>query len=248
MNRIRGEEPAALPAPAVTKAQRSAAKVAGILYLLLMATGIWAEFFARGPLIVAGDAVETARNIEAAETLFRAGLVANLMTFAASVPLLVALYVIVEPVSRGLALLAAGWRLVETAVLAVIALNDLAVLRLLGGAGYLQPVAREQLEALARSLLALHSDGYRVGAFFLGLGSAVFAYLLFRSRYVHPILAAWGVFASALLASVSVGIMIVPHIGPAVIPAYYAPMFIFEVGLGVWLLTKGLQPPEADHG
>jgi hypothetical protein len=39
---------------AVEASQHTAAKVAGFLYLLMMVTGVFAEFCARGPLIVPG--------------------------------------------------------------------------------------------------------------------------------------------------------------------------------------------------
>src|SRR5437588_700894 len=63
-------------------AQRSAAKVVGLLYLLMMITGIFAELYARDHLIVSGYAVQTAKNIVGSEWLFRLGTVSNLITFA----------------------------------------------------------------------------------------------------------------------------------------------------------------------
>src|SRR5712692_2104898 len=118
-------------------AQHTAAKVAGFLYLFTMATANFAEFYARGRLIVAGDAVQTAKNIAASERLFRLGTVSNLITFAAVVPLVVALYVVLKPINRNVALLAAFWRLAECSIFALITLNDFVALRLQSGADYL---------------------------------------------------------------------------------------------------------------
>jgi hypothetical protein len=59
--------------------QQRTARVAGFLYLLQMATGVFG-FYAHGKLIVAGDALQTARNIAASEQLFRIGTVSNLIT------------------------------------------------------------------------------------------------------------------------------------------------------------------------
>jgi Domain of unknown function (DUF4386) len=58
--------------------------------------------------------------------------------------------VILKPVHPGLAFLAACFRLVYAAMWVVMALNFLAVLRLLGGAGYLQVFEADRLQALAR--------------------------------------------------------------------------------------------------
>ncbi len=98
-------------------AQYAAAKVAGFLYLFTMATANFAEFYARGRLIVFGDAVQTAKNIAASERLFRLGIVSNLITFASVVILVAALYFVLKPINRNVALLAAFWRLAESAIL-----------------------------------------------------------------------------------------------------------------------------------
>ena len=90
----------------IEPAQRTAAKVAGFLYLFLMATANFAEFYARGRLIVPGDAVQTATKIAASEWLFRLAVVSDLITFAGCVMLVVAFYVILKPINRNLALLA----------------------------------------------------------------------------------------------------------------------------------------------
>ena len=58
---------------AIEPAQRTAARVAGLLYLVFMVPAVFAEFYARDRVIVSGDAVQTARNIAASERLFRLG-------------------------------------------------------------------------------------------------------------------------------------------------------------------------------
>jgi hypothetical protein len=225
-------------------AQHTAARVAGLLYLVMMVTGLFAEFYARGPLIIPDDAAQTATNIAASELLFRLGVVANLITFAGSVPLLWALYVLLEPVNRNLALLAVFWRLVETSVLAAVVVNDFAALRLVSGAGYLRAIDTEQLQALARLFVGVQADGYRIGLVFLGLGTTVFAYLLFTSRYVPRGLALWGIVSSLVLALVTLAIMVLPKLASVVVPAYFAPIAIFEVALGAWLFFKGVRAPD----
>ena len=80
----------------------------------------------------------------------------------------------------------------------------------------------------------------RIAFVFLGLGSTVFSYLWFKSRYIPRALAAWGIFSSLVLAIVSLAIMVFPGLA-AVGLAYMMPMGIYEVGLGLWLLFKGLR-------
>lgn len=228
---------------AIEPEQRAAAKVVGFIYLIAMATSMFAELYARGPLIVGGDAMQTAINIAASERLFRISSVIHLITFASDAVLAVALYVILRPVNRNVALLALSWRLVDCAVLSVNLLNDFVVLRLLSGADYLRAFDTKQLQALARMFISVEAAGFQIGFVFLGLGSTVFSYLWLRSRYVPRGLAALGIFSSMVLAIGTLTFMVFPALGAVVGMAYMAPMFFFEVGLGFWLLVKGIRAP-----
>lgn len=118
----------------IHESQRKAAKVVGFTYLFAMAVALFAESYVRGHLIVLASAAETARNIMAHERLFRLSIAADLIMVATDVVLLTALYVVLKPVDRSLALVAAFWRLVENSVCAVMTLNRLDALRVLSGA------------------------------------------------------------------------------------------------------------------
>ena len=226
--------------------QHAAAKVVGVVYITAMATSMFAELYARGPLIVAGDAMKTAANIVAAEGLFRLSSVIHVMTFASDVVMAVALYVILKHVNRNIALLAAAWRVADSAILASIIMSDFAVLRLLSGADYLKAFNAEQLNGLARFFISVQAAGFQIGFVFLGLGSTVFSYLWLKSGYIPRGLAAWGIFASMTLAFGTLAIMLVPSLGVVGL-SYMAPMFFYEVGLGLLLLIKGLRTPAASH-
>ena len=226
--------------PAITTEQHRAARVVGIIYLLAMATSMFAELFVRGPLIVSGDAAQTALNISASEGMFRISTVLHLLTFATDAIMAVAFFVILRPVDRSLALLGAAWRLADCAVLSGILLSDFAVLRLLSDADYLQAFTTPQLQALARVCISVQAGGFQIGFVLLGLGSTVFSYLWLKSGYIPRLIAGWGIFASLMLAGGTVLIVLFPALG-VVGMSYMAPMFFYEVGLGIWLLTKGLR-------
>ena len=84
-----------------------------------------------------------------------------------------------------------------------------------------------------------------MGFVFLGLGSTVFAFLLFKSRYVPRVLSGWGIFASLTLAIGSLAVILFPWFSANVSMIYMIPMFFYEVPLGVWFLIKGVQSPTA---
>lgn len=230
----------------IDDAQRRAARIVGIAYLLAIPLALFAELYVLGQIVVSGNAAETARNIVAHERLFRMGTAANLSVFALDVVLIAGLYVVLRPIDRTLALLAAFWRLVETAVLVTAALNDLEALRVLSGASYLQVFDAGQLDALARLSLSAHGSGYNAGLLFAGLGSTVFCYLWLKSAYVPAWLAGLGVFASALLAACSFAFIVFPELAKFITVAYFGgPIFIFELTMGFWLVLKRLSPSRA---
>jgi hypothetical protein len=229
----------------IEPAQRTAARVVGVLYLIQMATGVFGESFVRSPLIVRGDAGKTAQNILGSERLFRLSIAGDLFTYIGVIVLIWAFYVMVRPINKNLALLAAFFRLAETAVLCVATVNSLVVLRLLSGADDLAAFAAGQRQSLAMLALGAQGLGMHVGFILLGLGSTVFAYLLWKSRYVPRAIAAWGIFASLVLALVTLAITVFPVLGEVLGLAYMAPMGLYEVGLGLWLVIRGIRAPAA---
>lgn len=227
----------------IEPAQRTAAKVVGFLYLFTMATSI-VGFCLRGPLLVLGDSVQTARNIAASERLYRISIVSDLLTLAGVIILVWALYVVLKPINRNVTLLAVFFRLVENSIVAVITLSAFAVLALLSGGDYLRAFDAKQLEALVYTLaVRVHGAGFNIGFVFLGFGSTVFSYLWLKSRYIPKALAAWGIFSSLVLAIVTLAIMVFPRL-EALGLSYMMPLGVFEVGLGLWLLIKGIQDRE----
>ena len=223
------------------RAQQKAAKIVGVAYLFAMAMAIFAESYVRGSLIVAGDAVATAQSIMARSALFRAGIGAEILTFISDTTLIAALYVILGPVNRHLATYAAFLRLVAVALCAAMAAHSFDVLRILSGAEYLGAFDLAQQAALARLSLGAHNAAYGVAFILLGLGSAVFAYLWYRSEYVPRALAVLGIVGSLMLSAGTMAILMMP--GARIYPFHMVPLFFFEVGMGLWLLFKGLRLP-----
>ncbi len=227
----------------IDDSQRTAARVAGLACLITMAIVVFANFGIHERLIVAGDAAATARNIMAHERLFRINIACFLIYGAGVVVLLTALYVILKPVNRGLALLAAFFRLVYALMWVVIALNLFDVLRLLSGADYLRVFEADRLQALARLDLNASFDAYYVGLLFWGLGSTVCSYLWFKSNYIPRALAAWGVISSGWCAACAFAFFIFPNFAKTVNLWWFdSPIGIFEMATSFWLLFKGLRP------
>ena len=151
-----------MPTGTITDSQRKAAKLAGLACVLSFATVVSANFGIFQRLIVSGDASGTARNILAHEGLFRLGIAGSLLYSLGTIILLTALYTILEPVDRTLALLAAFGRLVHALTWVLVTLHYFTVLRLLRNAEYARAFGPDQLPQLARLYLSGY-DQYYVG-------------------------------------------------------------------------------------
>lgn len=229
----------------IDAAQRKAVRIAGVAFLLTMAIVIAVNFGINMRLLVAGNATDTARNILAHERLFRIGLAGNLIYSAGLIILLSALYVVLRKVDEGLALLAAVCRLVFAATWTLVVLNGFSALRLLHGADYLRPLGLDGAQALARFYLS-GFDQYYVGLLFYGLASTACSWLWLRSRYVPRALAAFGLIGSAWCVACTLLLYVFPNFPKTVNLWWFdTPMVLFEMGLGIWLLAKGLAEPDS---
>ena len=215
------------------------ARLAGAIYLIAMALGIFSQVVVLGRIVVPGDTAATAGNILASEGLFRLGIVLDVITFVGDALLAWAMYQLLRSVQESLALLGALLRVADAAILAVTTFGGIIVLQVLRP-DYLRAFTSDQLHDLVRLFLSARGLGFYVGFVFLGLGSAAFAYLMFKSRYVPRILAGWGIFASLLLAAGSLAVMLSPWFADNLTMAFMVPMFFYEVPLGLWLLLKGV--------
>jgi hypothetical protein len=231
---------------AIDESQRGAARVAGLAFLIALAISVLANYVINGidgNVIVPGNAADTARNIRMHETMFRVNLACDVIYVATLLVLSSALFEILKPVNRNLALIAAFCRLVLAAMCGITALNTLGALRLLSAAPYLPLSRTDQLQTLARLNLASGYDTYYVGLPFWGLASMVCSFLWFKSGYISRALASFGVISSAWCVIYAFAFIVFPYF-EATVNAYWfvLPMTIFEIVLGFWLLFKGLNP------
>ena len=159
------------------------ARIAGVLYLIVIVTAGFAEAFARGKLVVPGDAAATANNILTHEMLYRAGGAADLVNFVCDVALALLFYQLLRPVSRSFALPMAAFRMMGDGLGAFITFLHFGVLVLLTNAPYLIVFSPAQVQAQALMLLRLHSQGYNVAMVFFGVHCVLLGYLIYRSRF-----------------------------------------------------------------
>lgn len=225
----------------IDSSQRTAAKIAGVAGLVAFGLVVFSNYVLLDPLIVPRNAADTARNILAHQTQFRVALTCFIAYGIGNVVLLSALYMILAPVNRSLALTGALFRFVFAILWLIAPLNSLAALRLLGDATYLKIFEPDRLQALARVQIAGSFDDYYVGLPFFGLAATVCAWLWLKSKYIPPGLSIFGVIASAWCVLCAFIFLIFPNFNKIVNDYIFdSPMALFELVVSFWLLFKGL--------
>ena len=216
------------------------ARLGGVLYLAIIALGMFGEMFVRGSLVVSGDAAATANNIEASQLLWRTGIVGDLLMHVFDVPVIVVLYLLLKPVSKSLALLATLINLVQTAVLVANKLNLLVPLFLLENSGYLKEFSSAQLDALSYLAIKAHGFGFGIGLIFFGFACLVRGYLIFISGYLPKTLGVLMLLAGLSYLTNSFALLLAPSFAASIFPAILMPAFIGELALCLWLIVKGV--------
>jgi|SRR5215469_6295651 len=218
---------------------RFKARIAGLLYLIVIVAGFFAEVLVRGKLVVHGDPSATAHNITAHQMLYRWGMVIELFYLACNLPLALLLYDLFKVVSRTAALLDLGFGLLSTAIEAVSLLGHYAPLLFLGGGQQLSAFTPEQLQQASYVSIQVFEYGFAICLVFFGFDCLAMAYLIVRStffpRIIGVLLAIEGV---AYLAN-SLANFLVPAVAERVFP-FLAASAIAEILLCLWLLVMGV--------
>jgi Domain of unknown function (DUF4386) len=216
------------------------ARIAGVLYLIIIVIGILGEAFVRSRLIVSGDATATAERIRASEFLWRVSIAGEFFLLICAVALALIFYVLLRPVSRDLALLAAFFNLISIALEAAASLHLLATLFPLANANYLKVLDPKQLDALAYLSTRSHEYGFGVSLIFFGCVCLVLGYLIFRSGYLPKVLGVLMQIAGLSYLMNSFALILSPSFANRLFPAVLLPAFVGEASLCLWLLVKGV--------
>ena len=215
------------------------ARGSGVLYLLIIAAGLFAQVV-RERFVVAGNAAATASNITADAFLYRLSIVADLSTFVCAVALTLMLYALLRPVDRNVALFMLGFNVVQDAIGGLNVLNTYRPLQLLGDADYLHSFTRQQLEAMALLSLNTHSVGFAVALIFFGCSCLALGYLIYNSRFLPRAIGVLVAIAGACYLTLCTAQLLSPDVASRLFPLILVPAFTGELSLALWLTVKGV--------
>src|SRR5438552_13973428 len=214
---------------------RLKARITGVLYLLTILTGIFAQGFVSGRLVVDGDAAATATNILTHRFLFEFGFTVYLIEMACPIAITALVYELLKPVSRSVSLLAAFLGLAGCVIKTVSRLFYITPLLVLGGAHYLSVFSAEQLQALALLFLKVNDQGAALGLVFFGFSAPLKGYLIVRSTFLPRILGVLGIFGGLGWLS-----FLYPPLAYRLLPYILALGLLGAGAQIVWLLVFGV--------
>jgi hypothetical protein len=214
------------------------ARIAGLLYLFYILTSVIANLFGKFVFV---EAPVTIEHFLTYATQFRIGFVINLFAAALFLMAAWALYVLLKPVNKDLALLFLLFNVAGFAVLFFSLLCLFAGLVLMNTPETLQAFQPDQLHAMAVFFFGLYKTGWFMAQVPYGIWLFPLGYLVLKSGYLPKILGMF-LLADGICQFIYVcQKFILPDLGIIAYPCLVI-SFVAEVSLALWLSIKAVKP------
>ena len=216
------------------------ARIAGILYLMMIIGGIISLAYVPSQLIVRESASKTFENITNFEFLFRLGIVSGIITFLIHIFLPLVLYKLLHRVNELHAKLMVIFSLISVTIYFVIILNKLSVLTLINKTEYIEKLGETELQTQVMFLIDSYNNGIQISQIFWGLWLFPFGYLVYKSGFLPKLL-------GILLMTGCFGYLIIffggflySDFSKTILSQFVSyPATLGEFGICLWLLIMG---------
>ena len=221
-------------------------RIAGLLYLLLVITGIIGMRFLPQKFIDWNNASQTAANISTQLGLFRFYFVLQTFTSIIWLFLVIALYILVKPVNKKIAQVMVIFVLAGISVYFAGLIYQWAIIQITSGKEYLSTFSADQQQSLVMFFLDLFYGGDLIATVFYGLWLLPLGYLMYKSTYLSRVL--------GVILMIGCFSYLGEFIGRALFENYYSsfypkymllPADIGEIGTCLWLLIIGIRTKPA---
>jgi hypothetical protein len=229
----------------MTEMKRTA-RLAGLLYLVVVLTGPFILLYVPGKLFVSGDASATVSNILAHESLFRVHILVSLVAELCFIAVVLVLYRLLKGVSLPLASFMVILVLIDAPLAFLSVAHDVATLTIVRGAEFLVAFDQPQRDAVATLLINVDKQGVLVSEMFWGLWLLPLGLLVYRSGFLPRFLGIWlFINGVAYLVISATGLVSPQHL--KVVSTSATPILFGEVALMLWLLIVGVRVRPAER-
>jgi hypothetical protein len=219
----------------MTKHPRLLARIAGLFYLTITASALFAYMHVRSHIIIPADMPRTVANLVAQDAFYRLGFSAAVATVLCNPPMGVILYELLKVVNRRLALLALVFITISTTIEAVNLINYITPLVIVTLPEYQHAFDAAQIQALIRGPIRLWAYMFSTSLAFFAMFCGLNGYLIVRSRFLPAVLGVLMMAACVCYLLDSFGLFLVFDI-----PYLLMVTLVAENALALWLLVFGV--------
>lgn len=216
------------------------ARIAGFSYILFTVAGLVKNFLLNTRLSDI-DAIQ-ATSIFENEMHFRLGIAAEVIMFLAVIMASVSFYVVLKPVNKQLSQTALCLRLCEIIIGGIAVVISIAMLALSTKTYLLEMFDLEQIHTIVVIASSFRVPAYEYSWIFMGFAGVITFYLFFKTRYIPIAWSVWGIITYLSLILFPLAKLLIPDL-PREVMFVMFPGALFELGVGIWLLTIGVNIP-----
>lgn len=216
------------------------ARIAGLIYLCVVLTGIFSLMYVPSKLIDSDNASLTYQNIISSEPLFRLWIISGLLCYAFFLFLPLVLYKLLKPVNENYAKLMVLLGVMSVPIFFLNAQNQFNVLSLISGDKNHYGFSVDQIQSQIMLYLDHYDNGMRIVHIFSGLWLFPFGYLVFKSGFLPKILGILLMLGCLGYLINFVGHTLITNYSKIGVSQYISlPASIGEIGICLWLLIIG---------
>ncbi|MGP4075903.1 DUF4386 domain-containing protein [Halobacillus sp. K22] len=215
--------------------QQKAAFLSGVALLVMTLAAFFAHGYVHSSLVIDGDAAVTLKNIHASPSMFRLEIFGWLIILITDLIVSWGFYVFLKPFHLGYALLAGWLRLLYTAILAI------AVSHLVIANSLVQATVSVGAHHVMASITAFEAI-WSFGLIIFGLHLIVVGLIAVDTKKIPKVISILVVLAGISYSFIHSMYGFIPQMErfTGVLELILmVPMFIGELGFGIWLLMKG---------
>jgi len=220
---------------------KTLARIAGLLYLGTSVPFVFAVQV-RSRIIEPADAAATVHNIRASATLFRVGLVADLVSWAGFLATALALYLLLKHANQLAAVAMVAFVAVMVAVGYSNTVNQYSAITIAMSAEYANGLGQAGANALVLMFTDVQGNGLDINELFFGLWLLPLSYLVIKSRYFPRVIGVLLIIAGLSWIGQFLVILLAPSLKGVI--SFLGVGSDAELVFIGWLLVRGARPPK----
>jgi hypothetical protein len=213
------------------------AKIAGFSYVVFTLFGAAKNFFLNTNLSELDDIATSGYFVSSLG--FRLGIAAEILMFIFTLIASIAFFIVLKPLNKPLAFVTLGFRLAEVILGCVAVIASMAMLALTVKLHLSSAFEHEQLRQMLLAFSSLRMPAYELSFIFMGVAGNLTFYLFYKHMSIPKAWCFWGFVTYSSMMLYTLVKLAIPDL-PREVQLIMLPGALFELTVGVWLVTKGI--------